>query len=103
MNDYPRFPTSSKHSPHNYGGEPSPLTDSGRSFAITSLVMGILGLINFPLAGGILGIIFAVVAKKQGAKGDLPTAGLVCSIISLAMLLWEVSCASCFHAITVPW
>ena len=73
---------------HGYEPYGTPHTPPGQGMAIASLVMGILGLVTgFFFAGllfGILGIIFAMSARKQGYTGGIATAGLVTSIISVA-------------------
>lgn len=75
---------------------PSHLTSKvpGKGLATASLVLGIVGVagVLFPLLlwvggiiTGILGIIFAAMAKKHGFVGGTVTAGLVLSIISVAL------------------
>lgn len=76
--------------------------------AIASLVLGIIALVLtliVPGMGwigvliGIVGIILAAIAKKQGVKSGAATAGLVLSIIAVALslILW-IACAICVSA-----
>jgi len=51
-----------------------------KGMSITSMVLGIVGLIVFALPCGILAIIFSILGKKKGGKG-FATAGLVLGII----------------------
>ena len=57
----------------------------GRGAAIASLVCGIVAMtLPVPfldIVAGIIGLVMFSKAKKQGFKGGLLTAGLVCSII----------------------
>ena len=57
--------------------------------AVASLVLGILSILDpFIILGlilGIIGIVLAVMAKKRGFFGGMATAGLVLSIIGLAL------------------
>ena len=57
----------------------------GKGLGTASLVMGIFALVLDGLIFGILGIIFAIIAKKQGFTGGAVTAGLVMSIIGLVL------------------
>ena len=70
--------------------EPVANPNAGKGLAVASLVMGILALVNMfwmipGILFGILGIIFAAVAKKQGNTSGMGTAGLVMSIIGLVL------------------
>lgn len=71
-----------------------------QGLATASMVMGILALTILGVVGGILGLIFALVARSQGNRSGQATAGLVMSIIGL--VLWGVgiiSCILCFAVI----
>ena len=65
--------------------------------AVASLVLGIVSIV-FSFIGlipGIVGLILGIVAKKKAPSG-MATAGLVCSIIGVAMtLLVIIACAAC--------
>ena len=74
--------------------------------AIASLVLGIISLVIgafFPSVGwigiivGVVGIILAAIAKKNAVeKPGLATAGLVCSIIGVALsLILYLACVAC--------
>jgi len=70
--------------------EPVTNPNAGKGLAVAALVMGILALINIWLMVpgiifGILGIIFAAVARKQGNTGGMAIAGLIMSIIGLVL------------------
>ena len=80
----------------------------GRGLAIASLVLGIVSLvfiIFFPIFGliaGIVGVILASMARKQGYRGGMQTGGFVCSLIGLvvngAFMLACVACAGLIGA-----
>jgi len=64
--------------------------NAGRGLAVASLVMGILALVNMfwmipGIIFGILGIIFAAVARKKGNRSGMCIAGLIMSIIGLVL------------------
>ncbi|MCL2170202.1 MAG: DUF4190 domain-containing protein [Defluviitaleaceae bacterium] len=96
------------HNPHGapppppYGGPP--MQPPGHSKAVASLVTGILSLI-IPFIGVILGIVAVVLAtgaQKEGFRGGMATGGLVMGIIAVA--LWAFSLVSCLAcACTMPW
>jgi len=67
-------------SPQGGGGD-----TPGKALGIASLVMGILALVIDGLIFGTLGIIFACLSKKEGFTGGMATAGLVMSIVGLAL------------------
>ena len=76
-NQYPAPP------PPTGGGNPP-----GHGMAVTSMIMGILSLVFWHCYIGYiifapLGIIFAVVAKKQGSTSGMATVGLITSIVSI--------------------
>ena len=68
-----------------------PVQQPGKGLAIGSLVCGIVSLVLSWMGGllgvvaGIVGIILSIQAKKQGFVGGMNTAGLVMSIIGLAL------------------
>ena len=75
---------------------------------VAALILGIASVIIaavFPVVGwfgcivGIIGIVLAALAKKQGQKG-VATAGLVLSIIGTALaLIMYLACAACVAGI----
>lgn len=77
--------------------------------AVASLVLGIVALvISVFFAGlnwlgiiiGIIGIILGALGKKDEEKKGLATAGLVMSIIAVALgLIFWIACAACVGAI----
>ncbi|MCL2574294.1 MAG: DUF4190 domain-containing protein [Defluviitaleaceae bacterium] len=78
----------------------------GHGHAVASMVLGICSLV-IPFIGTILaivGIALAISAKNQGYVGGMATAGLVCSIVALALSVvmlftcWIPLCAfgACF-------
>lgn len=69
--------------------------------ATASMVMGILSLTFLGPLGGILGLIFALVARSQGNRSGQATAGLVMSIISLSITVLFVGCFVCFVAMDI--
>lgn len=71
--------------------------------AVASLVLGICSLV-FPFIGlswvsclvGILGAILGSIARKNDEKRSMATAGMVMSIISIALgLISWIACAAC--------
>lgn len=68
-----------------------PVHQPGKGLAVGALVCGIVSLVLSWMGGllgvvaGIVGIILSVQAKKQGFVGGMNTAGLVMSIIGLAL------------------
>ena len=61
-------------------------------FAIAALVLGIVAMtLPVPVIDvifGVLGLIFAIVAKRNGHRGGMSTAGLVLSIIGTVWAIW---------------
>lgn len=75
--------------------------------AVASLVLGICSLV-FPFIGlgwlsmilGIVGIILGALGRKNVEKKGMATAGLVLSIISVALgLIMWIACAACVGAL----
>lgn len=68
-----------------------PPKNPGQSMGIASMVLGICSLV-IPFAGiatALVGLIMGVIAKKKSSEANMPsgmaTAGIVCSIITLAV------------------
>lgn len=61
----------------------------GKGLAIASLIMGILSILTIGafIIPEILGIVFALVSRKGGEMRGIAKAGLVCSIVSIVLLL----------------
>ena len=61
-------------------------------FAVASLVLGIIAMtLPVPVLDiiiGVLGLIFAIYAKKKGHGGGMSTAGLVLSILGTIWSIW---------------
>ena len=87
---------------------------SAKNAAIASLVLGIVALaLPIPLLGlaaGIIGIVLANNAKKQGLTSGMVTGGLVCSIVGTALAgLYTLvcfpacMCSVCIYNTSVPW
>ena len=72
------------YNPHGYY---PPVQQPGHGLAVGSMVLGIVSLIFswFPylIPLSIVGTVLAVVAMKQGNKGGMAIAGLICSLIAL--------------------
>jgi len=76
---------------------PAPVPAQKNGLAISGMVLGIVSLVFFwwwffGLASAITGLILSIVAKKRGPN-KMATAGLICSIIGLAlstifMIIW---------------
>lgn len=63
---------------------------SGDGFSIASLVLGIISILTcccclLGLIFGVLGLVFALIAKKGRAWDGMKIAGLICSIIGLIL------------------
>ena len=75
--------------------------------AIASLVLGICSLVFLfiPFVGwigvilGIVGIVLGVLGRKDPEKKGMATAGMVCSIVAVALcLITWLACAACVSA-----
>ena len=79
--------------PNPYGnpyGMPDPNMKQAQPYhglAIASLVLGILSFFCFGLIAGGLAIVFAAIAKGNGNKSGVATAGLVCGIVGFVLTL----------------
>jgi len=78
-------------------------TQPAQGLATASMVMGILALTILGILGGILGLIFALVARSQGNRSGQATAGLVMSIISLALWIVVIGCIVCIAVGSSTW
>ena len=94
--------------PNNFQPMPPQGPQPGQGAATGSLICGIISLVAtvifgwttfLALAGmvvGIVGVVLAVNAKKQGYNGGMQTAGLVLSIIGAALsAVVFVACIAC--------
>lgn len=68
----------------NYSANPS---NPGLGFAIAGMVCGILSFFCFAYILGALGIIFGAIAKSKGCKSGMATAGIVCGIIGIILMI----------------
>ena len=83
-----------------------PAAESGSGMAVASLVLGILSLVpwwilyvGLPIA--IVGIIMGALGRRSVSRRGIATAGLVCSIIGLAVLIiFYLWIASLIHSAT---
>ncbi len=72
----------------------------GKGLAIASLVLGIVSFFVFAYIAGALAIILGGVAKKQGFRGGMATAGIVCGIVGIALtIILQIFIGSLFAAI----
>lgn len=80
-------------------------TEQGKNFAIASLVLGIIAIVLWffgysaiaSVLCGIIGIVCASNAKKQGFTGGMQTAGFVLSLLGLIVGgIVFVSCLACY-------
>lgn len=74
--------------------------------AIAALVLGICSIVFdffiwwLGLILGVVGVILGAAAKKQTPENGMATAGLVCSIIGVALgLVTLVACAACIGSL----
>ena len=105
MSQYPNDYHGHGSTPPPYHGGPPP----GHGHALASLVCGIVALVTtwflVGLVVAIVGIALAASAKRQGFVGGIATAGLVCSIIALALggvVLLSCVCAACLMVPVMP-
>ena len=79
----------------------------GNDLALGSMIVGIVGLLISFLPGigfiggimGVVGIVLSVSAKGKGFKGGIAIAGLVTSIIAIAIVALKiVSCMACLSS-----
>ena len=71
----------------NYQSQPTATSKPGQGFAIAALVCGICSFFIFGIILGVLGIVFGIVAIKQGSKSGMATAGIVCGAIGLILYI----------------
>ena len=60
----------------------------GHGFAVASLVLGIVSFFCCGFITGILAIIFGAVAKNKGNRSGMATAGIVCGIVGIVLLIF---------------
>jgi len=71
----------------------NPSEQPGHSKAVGSLVLGICAMVTgMGIILGIISIVMAAQARKEGYVGGLATAGMVLSIISIALSVLVVAC-----------
>lgn len=77
------------------------MENKNNTLSIAALVLGILGIVmdfTYTFAGliiGIVGIVISVQARKKEGPNAMSTAGLVCSIVSVALAGAMYACAIC--------
>lgn len=77
------------------------MEEQKKSLTIASLVLGIVGIVFdfiYPMVGiiiGIIGIVLSVQANKKEGKSGMATAGMVCSIVAVAIGGLMYACAIC--------
>jgi len=86
---------------------PEPERKPPTGMAVASLVLGIIALtLPIPVVdviAGVIGLVLAVAAKKQGARG-MATAGLVLSIIgTIAAIQFTAQVFGLFPTPQLPW
>lgn len=83
----------------------APQSKPKNGMAVASLILGIIGAIFsfIPVFGayvaiplGIIGLILGIVATKKAGKSGMTTAGIVLSIIAIALgVIFYVACVAC--------
>lgn len=75
--------------------EENAIKNEGKTMAVMSVIMGVIALVTLGcfVIPDILGIIFALNGKKQGQMLGMAKAGLVCSIISVVLMIIVIVCA----------
>lgn len=74
----------------------APPQKQGKSFAVASLVLGIVSVVcccfsAFSLICAVLAIVFAVLQRRRvGSFDGMSTAGLVCGIVSAALAVFSI-------------
>jgi len=84
----------------------APASEPGSGMAVASLVLGILSIVTFwawflvvPLS--IVGIILGALGRRSVSRRGIAIAGLVCSIIGLAVfLIVYIAVAAFVHSVT---
>lgn len=81
---------------------------NGRGLAIASMVLGIVSCVfcwvwYIVIPAGVVGLILGIVFKKKGGQSGMATAGVICSIVGLALvvLLYVLVFAGLFA--TIGW
>ncbi|MCL2752662.1 MAG: DUF4190 domain-containing protein [Defluviitaleaceae bacterium] len=103
--------TNAPHMPHHHLTPTPSAEQPGQSLALASMVLGIVALVvsytPLSLFLAIPGVVLAAMAKRNGNKSGMGTAGLVCSIIALAIgFSFFVACSSslaCFRPFYFWW
>jgi len=78
-----------------------PGVEPGKNAAIAALVLGIVAVVFsyvaiLGLVAGIIGLIMASNAKKEGFTGGMATAGFICAIVgTILAALGTIACISC--------
>lgn len=83
--EYPYQPYQQPNGSYNPNQQPAEAP--GKGFAIASLVLGIVSFFCFAYIAGTLAIVFGGVAKNKGYRGNMATAGIVCGIIGIALMV----------------
>lgn len=75
---------------------------NNNGMSIAALVCGIASIVFLFISGwvaavlGVLGIVFGISGRKNSAgSAGMATAGMICGIVGLALLLCGVICAMC--------
>jgi hypothetical protein len=95
-NQPPQYSQQPQQQPPQYPQQPSYAGQvPGKGKAIASLVLGIIAIVlPIPILcviAGIIGIVLASLAKKEGFTGGIRTAGFVCSIIgAVGGVIWTI-------------
>lgn len=106
---YGAAPYGAPQQAYGYGAPQQPGKEPGKGKAIASLVLGIVACVGcvfgwlslIAIACGIVGIIMSIMSKNAGYNGGMRTAGLVCSIIGLALSgIGFLACVACASSAT---
>ncbi len=82
----PGYPQQGYQQPqYSYNGKPQ--NDPGKSFAIASLVLGILSFFCAGYIAGTLAVVFGFVARNKGYRGGMATAGMICGALGVVLML----------------
>ncbi len=68
----------------------APAAAPGKGMAIASLVCGLVALFCSGGTLSILALIFGIIAKKQGSKSGMATAGIVLGAVGIALMIIAV-------------
>lgn len=102
-NNYNNGMPNNQYNPNQYVSTTEPVEESGRGLAIASLVLGIVSFFCCGSICSIVGLVLGIVSRsKQKENNGMATAGIVLSVIALALWAVYVVLALVFGALDNP-